>query len=125
VGVSIAQHAQELALRWGLDVRVDVRDHVDVLPEKQQEVLRIVGEALSNAARHADATTISVHIGGRGGRLLVAISDDGRGFDADEERVAARGFGLRSMRERAQLLGGDVRLASEPGSGTRVEIAIP
>ena len=94
-------------------------------PDKEQAILRIVGEALSNAARHAEASTVDISLDHRSGRLRVAVSDDGRGFDAEAERLAARGFGLRTMRERANLVGGDVRFVSEPGRGTRVEIAMP
>jgi signal transduction histidine kinase len=123
-GASIAEHVRALAKRWNVDVQVDVVGDVQVPTAKHAEVLRIVGEAITNAARHAEATTVSVHIGGQDGRLLVSISDDGRGFDAAHPGFEY-GFGLHSMQERAALLGGDVQLASTPGSGTRVDIAIP
>jgi signal transduction histidine kinase len=124
LGASIALQAQEFARRWGLTVELEIEDKVDVAPEKEQAILRIVGEALSNAARHAHASTVKICVGDRDGRLLIAVHDDGRGFDADAERVAGRGFGLRGMRERAQLVGGDLWLESQPGGGTRVEIAL-
>jgi signal transduction histidine kinase len=124
LSASIALQAQEFARRWGLRVQLALQDDVDVAPEKEQAILRIVGEALSNAARHAGASTVNIDLGNRDGRLHVAVCDDGRGFDAEAERVAERGFGLRSMHERALLVGGDLRLESVPGGGTRVEIAI-
>jgi signal transduction histidine kinase len=124
LGASLALQAQEFARRWGIKVQLALQDEVDVAPEEEHAILRIVAEALSNAARHADASTISIRLGDHDGRLRVAVSDDGRGFDAEAETDAQRGFGLRSMRERAQRVGGDVWLESEPGSGTRVEIAI-
>jgi signal transduction histidine kinase len=124
LGASLAMQAREFARRWGVDVTLEIQDDVDVAPEKEQAILKIVGEALSNAARHAHASTVSICLGDRDGRLYVAVHDDGRGFDADAERAAARGFGLRSMRERAQLVGGDLWLESQPGGGTRVELAL-
>jgi len=122
---SIALQAQEFARRWGLSVQLALEPGVGLSPEKEQAILRIVGEALSNAAHHAEASTVDIRLGYRNGPLLVAVSDDGRGFDAESERIAKRGFGLGNMCERARLVGGDVRFVSEPGHGTRVEIAIP
>jgi signal transduction histidine kinase len=125
LNASIALQAQEFAHRWGLVVELSLQPEVDVAPDKEDAILRIVGEALSNAAHHAHAQTVNIRLGDVDGSVRVAVSDDGRGFDADDERLAERGFGLRSMRERAQLVGGDVHLESHPGAGTRVEIAIP
>jgi signal transduction histidine kinase len=126
LSASIALQAQEFARRWSLEVDVATREDVAVAPEKQEAVLRIVGEALSNAARHAEATRVHIEVAAGDGPLRVAVTDDGCGFDTVSAQLApARGFGLRSMRERAQLVGGDVALMSEPGHGTRVEIAIP
>jgi signal transduction histidine kinase len=125
LSASIALQAQEFARRWGLAVELSLQPQVDVTPDKEDAILRIVGEALSNAARHGHARTVNIRLGDVDGSTHVAVSDDGRGFDPDEERRVERGFGLRSMRERAQLLGGDVQLESRPGAGTRVEIAIP
>jgi signal transduction histidine kinase len=125
LSASIALQAQEFARRWGLSVQLALEPGVDLAPEKEQAILRIVGEALSNAARHAQASTVDIRLGYRNGPLLVAVSDNGRGFDAEAERIAERGFGLRSMCERARLVGGDVRFVSTPGHGTRVEIAMP
>lgn len=125
LSASIALQAQEFARRWGLTVELSLQPEVDVAPEKEEAILRIVGEALSNAARHAHARTVNIRLGDVDGSVRVAVSDDGDGFDADAKRFAERGFGLRSMRERAQLVGGDVHLESQPGAGTRVDIAIP
>jgi signal transduction histidine kinase len=127
LSASIAMQAREFARRWGLEVDVATHDDMAVAPEKQEAVLRIVGEALSNAARHSQATRVHIEVAAPAdGPLRVAVTDDGRGFDTlSQERSPASGFGLRSMRERAQLVGGDVALMSEPGHGTRVEIAIP
>jgi signal transduction histidine kinase len=127
LSASIAIQAREFARRWALEVDVATHDDGAVGPEKQEAVLRIVGEALSNAARHAEATRVRIEVAAPAdGPLRVAVTDDGHGFDTLSTDLApASGFGLRNMRERAQLVGGDVALMSEPGHGTRVEIAIP
>ena len=122
LSTSIAMQAEEFARRWGLKIELRLED-ADVAPDKRQAILRILGEALFNAARHADASTIRIALGAAGGRMLLAVRDDGRGFEPDQ--VEGAGFGIRSMRERAQLLGAELRLESKPGSGTQIEIALP
>jgi PAS domain S-box-containing protein len=88
------------------------------------ELLRIVGEALTNADRHAGARNIRVRTWTSGRRLFVEVADDGRGFDPDEEPGAHEGSGLRGMRERAGLIGADLEIRSGPGAGTTVRVAL-
>ncbi len=78
-------------------------------------------EALSNAVRHAQARAIQVDLRCAAGRLHLTIRDDGCGLPAEVEA----GYGLRNMRDRARLLSGQVALASAPGQGTTVTLAIP
>jgi signal transduction histidine kinase len=125
LSASIAQQAQDFARRWGLRVELALEPEIAVPPEEEQAILRIVGEALSNTARHAHASTVGIRLDRLSGPLHLAIIDDGRGFDPEAECKAGHGFGLHNMRERARLVGGDVRFVSEPGRGTRVEIALP
>lgn len=87
----------------------------------EAEVTRIVQEALTNVRKHADATVVRVRVeSGEGLRL--AVSDNGRGFQADS---TGDGFGLESMRQRAALIGGTLRVSSEPQNGTLVELMVP
>jgi two-component system NarL family sensor kinase len=86
-------------------------------------VYRIVREAIANAARHAGAATIAVHVARRGNRVTVRITDDGVGFALDA--VPPTRFGLLGMNERARLLGGTVRIVSAPGCGTTIEVILP
>jgi signal transduction histidine kinase len=86
-------------------------------------VLRIIGEALTNACRHAAAERIVVRATGSETRLSIEVADDGRGFDLVGQPPAQQGQGLRGMRERAELLGArlDVR-SDETGTTVRVEV---
>jgi len=84
---------------------------------------RIVQEGLSNAIRHSGATRLALTLEQNGGELHVRLQDDGHGFDA-QRPAAAKGIGLRSMREQARALGGDVNIRSD-GSGTTLEVRIP
>lgn len=91
-------------------------------------VYRIVQEALTNAAKHAGASAVSVLLERRGDSLHVIVEDDGRGFDVED--VLARGdmdrrLGLHGMRERATLLGGSLTVESAPERGTTVFAEIP
>jgi two-component system NarL family sensor kinase len=83
----------------------------------------IVREALTNVARHAGATSADVRLEERDGTLRLRVSDDGAGFDV--ARVSAERFGLVGMRERAHLLGGELRIDSAPGRGTTLEVDLP
>ncbi|MBC7805693.1 MAG: GAF domain-containing protein [Akkermansiaceae bacterium] len=105
-------------------------DGYEKLPIEQEEALfRITQEALSNAARHSQAGTVRVRLRTRGQATQLTITDDGIGFPAD--LTAAKpprhdgGMGLTTMRERAEAFGGTLRLSSEPGAGTRVEVILP
>lgn len=87
-------------------------------------VFRIAQEALTNIVRHAAARTAAVELRCVGNRLQLIVIDDGVGFDAHTSRLAGNQFGITGMRERALLLGGELTIFSEPGSGTRVSAVI-
>jgi signal transduction histidine kinase len=89
------------------------------------EVLRIAQEALQNALRHARARHVDVRMEGANGRLVVAVADDGVGFDPDDASLRARRLGLTSMEERARALGGRLTIDSRPGEGTTVRVEVP
>ena len=83
-------------------------------------VLRVAQEALHNALRHSGAAQVSVRLSYEGGRLTLAVQDDGDGF----EPHGAHGLGLMSMRERAESVGGAMTVASAPGQGTTVLVEV-
>jgi len=94
----------------------------DLPPDAQLVVYRVAQEALSNAAQHADAENVRVSLGRHEGTIELTVSDDGRGFTFDQ---TTRGLGLGGMRERALLVGGDLRIESRPRVGTRVRLRVP
>jgi signal transduction histidine kinase len=125
LAVVLADVADEVAGRVGLELELDLTEDVDVSPQTREALLRIVREAVTNAARHGRATLVRIELAnGRGIRLRV--SDNGTGFDpARTIRTDTSGFGLTSMRERARELGGTLHVRSRPGRGTEVEVALP
>jgi signal transduction histidine kinase len=99
-----------------------------LFPEEELVLFRIAQEALNNARRHADARRARVTISFRDNNVQMVIEDNGRGFDAPDRLVdlAMSGkLGLIGMHERARILGGTLRIDSEPGEGTKVIVDAP
>lgn len=92
-------------------------------------VFRIVQEAMNNVIKHAQASNVSIHVDFTEKELKLFVIDDGSGFDTEKLKVKSDditgGFGLVSMRERIELLSGEMYISSEPGKGTRLNIMIP
>jgi signal transduction histidine kinase/ligand-binding sensor domain-containing protein len=111
----------------GVDVKVDVSGPQPALPEEmEQHLLRIAQEAVTNVVKHAGADQIHINLRSEERRLKLRISDNGRGFDGGGAFATSDGhFGLLGMRERAERLGGELRLESHPGEGTEVEVTAP
>jgi len=93
-------------------------------PEHEHELLRIAQEALSNAMRHAQPSTVRIAMTDEGAYWVMSITDNGRGMNAKLEAYAQRGFGLTSMRERAGAIGGQWLIESRAGEGTRVSVRL-
>ncbi len=97
-------------------------------PKAKVFVFRMVQEALSNVVKHAKATKVAVNVHLTKDLLEATVSDNGQGFDVEEESQNPEKwdhFGVRSMKERARMLGGDIRWVSKPRTGTIVEITVP
>lgn len=119
--VVIAQAAEDVAARTGAHIRFDLAPGIRVAPELREDLARIVREAVSNAARHGEAQNVTVALSNTDA-IRVSVRDDGKGFDPDAPRH--RGFGLTSMRERAEMRGGTVVVTSQPGAGTEVQVVV-
>jgi signal transduction histidine kinase len=94
-------------------------------PVVEETAYRIAQEALANAVRHSGAKRIAVELAcdGNGG-LRLAVADDGAGFDPTDPALLSSHLGLTSMRERAEQLGGDLRISSRPGAGTTIVLEV-
>ena len=80
-------------------------------------------EALNNVRKHADATVVRLRLERAGGGVRISITDNGRGFDPAD--VPANHFGLRTMRERAEMIGGRLTIDSRVSAGTAVVVEVP
>jgi signal transduction histidine kinase len=115
--------ARDVAARYEVDLRTDLDETIEADPEQKQALMRIVREAISNAARHGGAKQVFVRLDRGEEGFTLRIEDNGRGFDlaavqADEDR----GYGLTSMSERARLLPGVLTIASAPDHGAVVTV---
>lgn len=126
-GIGLAATIHRLASHAGMPVQVTVAstraDGRELDPEVAVSAFRVVQEALGNASRHAQASSVSIALSRRGQTLTIDVTDDGRGFNVGEAGV--RGLGVTGMRERAALIGAALSLRSAPGEGTRVRLSIP
>ena len=104
-----------------LEVDLDIDTNVQLAPDEQIEVFRIVQEGLANARKHAGARHADVKIALRGDERVVSVVDDGSGFDDD---AVSAGQGLRNMKARSASIGGGFRLRSELGRGTALEVVL-
>ena len=96
----------------------------DLSPEVQAHLVRIVQEALNNVRKHAEASQAQINLRMWEGDVLLEVIDDGRGFDPLDVPLVAQ-YGLRGMRERAELIGADFQIVSQPGQGTAVRLRLP
>lgn len=124
LGGAIEDEARRVAARSGLTIRVANAIDANVAPELATAAFRIFQEALTNAVRHANATSISARVTTDKGRLRLYLRDNGIGMPA--ERVPADGsLGILGMQERARSVGGDLAIRSRPGQGTTVTFRLP
>jgi signal transduction histidine kinase len=118
LAAALEEAGQRLREAHGVQCEVNIAQLPDQLPDEVQIALfRVVQEALTNVARHAQATCASVVVAAREERIRVVVEDDGKGFDAS---VPSDRLGLAGIRERVELLGGELRIESSPGAGAAV-----
>jgi signal transduction histidine kinase len=118
----LEEFAQRIHRWYGLDVTVEYDMRQPLPPEAEQKMLRVAREALNNAVRHADCHSISVCCESTERHALVEVRDDGKGFDP--ACVLPRKLGLRSMRELAESLGGELIVDTAPGAGTHISLRV-
>jgi signal transduction histidine kinase len=127
LGAALQNGARLWTAGSAVEIEVGVTGQPGELPqEAEQHLLRIAQEAVANAMKHSGAKKIRITLASENRKICLRIVDDGRGFDAKDIVSSPSGhFGLIGMRERAERLGGEMRLASHPGEGTEVEVTAP
>ncbi len=94
-------------------------------PRSEIQIIRVVQEALTNVRKHSGATAATVCVTEESGTVTFVVEDDGRGFDATDDLSNGGGFGLHSMCERMELIGGTLLIDAASGRGTRIVAELP
>jgi signal transduction histidine kinase len=118
---ALAEAARDAARRYGAAVDIDIANGIVLSPQEREAVLRIASEAVTNAARHSGAETLRLYLERLDAGMRLGIEDDGDGFDDEEPKG---GFGLVTMKDRAEALGGRLRIDTRRGAGTKVELEL-
>lgn len=121
---ALHQLVEEFQEKSGVVTAVEIDERVAAqLGNTATQLVQVTREALSNVARHAEATTCRVSLVQRDDRAVLEIDDDGRGFKPG--RGSSRGQGLRNMRERVEAIGGRFSVESSSGEGTTIRVQLP
>jgi signal transduction histidine kinase len=112
---------------WTGNIEVDVSGPALRLPARvETHLLRIGQESINNAIKHGAPKNVRVNLTFASDILQLSVEDDGGGFDAERASASPAGhFGLLGMRERAEKIGGVLKIRSVPGTGTKVELSLP
>jgi signal transduction histidine kinase len=129
---ALARRAQAVD---GLEIDTEIElggDDRRLDPELESTIYRVVQEALTNVSRHAKATRAVINVSERDGKILAAVTDDGQGLPENgssrqrsPEEELKGGFGISGMRERAELVGGELELIPAPGGGAITRLTVP
>jgi signal transduction histidine kinase len=127
---TLADVLQEYLQRWqemsGVPTTLSIDPDIRLLPSIELQLVRIVQEALTNVRKHARASHASIELRRRNGSVVATVTDNGVGFDsATKARGEMPRFGLTTMRERAESIGGKLAITSTPGAGTTVHAEVP
>lgn len=121
---AIQWQAREFSKRSGVPVKVQIEGHFESLSESLKICLyRVVQEALTNCARHAQAKNVRINLHASRDSISLTVADDGSGFDL--ATLPKGGLGLFGMRERVRELSGTVSIFAQPGKGTLVRVEVP
>ncbi len=122
-------YVEQYGKRWKIEAHYEaVGFHEKLDPELETALYRLIQEALTNIAKHAQADDVNVDLNRTDSAITVTITDNGRGFDPEEVlrmNIQKRGLGIRGMQERVSILGGTIDIRSRPAAGTQIAIEIP
>ncbi len=123
---ALETHLKNFGISHGIQTSIRMPDDRPVISRDAQiNLFRIIQEALNNVEKHAAASHVSIEIGTSPQKLHLTIRDDGKGFSPQKARAKPRNLGIASMRERTELLGGNLKIKSEPGRGTNITCDVP
>jgi two-component system nitrate/nitrite sensor histidine kinase NarX len=124
---SLRAYLDKFGAQSGISTHLEttLEEELSIPPRSEIQIIRVIQEALSNVRKHSGATSATVRVAAENGTLTFVVEDDGRGFDVMEGLSEHGGFGMHSMRERMEMIGGTLLADSASGRGTRVIAGIP
>jgi len=123
---ALKELAQNFSHDFGIECSFCLRGRARRIPQNaQNELYRVAQEALCNVRKHSGARSVSILLRYGSGGVLLAIIDDGQGFVVKKSEAGAQGFGLPTMGERANRLGGKMDINTRLGTGTEIRISVP
>jgi len=128
LAAALRSYAKEFSENTGIPVDMQLLALTERLsPELETVLYRVVQEALTNVARHSGATSCRVTLRRKEQCVQGMIEDNGKGFDPEQAMMSksGRGLGLHGMKERIELVGGNLEFESRPGEGTSIFIEVP
>src|SRR5690625_3579765 len=115
----------DLKKKCTLRFDVEIDEEIKLSQSKEEHIFRLIQEALSNILRHANAANVHLLMKNRENELFVHINDDGIGFDLETKLNKRTSYGLKTMRERCEEIGGTFKIRSKKGEGTYIDVRIP
>lgn len=125
---SLRTYASRFSEMAHVNVDIEVGPDADgnLIPKAAEiQIMRIIQEALTNVRKHADAAKATVRLERQSDCLVASVTDDGKGFDTAMLSTPSPRFGLQTMRERAEGIGGTLKVRSAPGRGTTITVEVP
>ncbi|SHG73554.1 sensor histidine kinase [Ornithinibacillus halophilus] len=121
----ILKLVNELKQKSQISFDVAVDEDLVLSEAKEEHIFRIIQESLSNILRHANATEVKLTVTKRSNEVFVHIRDNGKGFDINNDSMRKTSYGLKTMKERSEELGGTFTIRSNKDEGTYIDIRIP
>src|SRR5690625_2930862 len=116
---------EDLKKKCTLRFDVEIDEDINLSQSKEEHIFRLIQEALSNILRHANASNVHLLMKNLDNELFVHINDDGIGFDLETKLNKRTSYGLKTMRERCEEIGGTFKIRSKKGEGTYIDVRIP
>lgn len=125
---TIMRYAEQFEEEYAITTSADLQGLDSLSPSVELAVFRMLQEELTNVRKHSKAEAVSIRTEVHGGDFILTVEDNGVGFDPETlaaEQESGKHLGLMAIRERAELLGGELAIESAPGRGTKVTVRIP
>ncbi|APC47448.1 sensor histidine kinase [Virgibacillus halodenitrificans] len=125
LSTGIQKLVDELKQKSTIAFKLNIPSDLQLADTIEEHVFRIIQESLSNILRHANASEVEISLSKPTSELFVHIRDDGEGFDSTQDMERKTSYGLKTMKERSEELGGTFTIRSNTGEGTYIDIRIP